>query len=138
MQQKTVIRLVVCAVIACIILAIYFYRREGFAELAPATYLGWDGVRWDICDDFNRTRGIESMPGGKVIVDDVKSLQVVGTTHVLAKDGAGKLYLIKVDEWSDDDVQSFTVESEWLDALKAAGIANPELRDPASLYKSPR
>ena len=138
MQQKTVTRLVVWALVGCIILAIYFYRREGFAELAPATYLGWDGVRWGICDDANRTRGIESMPGGLVIVEDVKAVQVVDKKYVLAKNGSGQMFLVKVDEWGHDDVQSFATQNEWSEALKAAGIVNTDLRDPASFYKSPR
>lgn len=135
MQQKTVTRIIVWGLVCCCLLAIYFYRREGFSQLAPTTYLGWSGTQWDICDNANRTRGIESLPGGIVIASNVTAVQVVGATHILAKDGAGKWFLIKVDEWGPDDVQSFATEQEWLDAVKADGIPTPSLRDPAKFYK---
>jgi hypothetical protein len=138
MRQKNITRLVVWALLCCCLLAIYFYRREGFSELAPATYLGWDGVRWAICDHANRMRGIESMPGGLVIVEDVKAMQVVDKKYILAKTVSGKLFLVKVDEWGPDDVRSFATHDEWSDALKEAGIVKVDLRDPASLYKAPR
>src|SRR3954471_22925559 len=113
MRQKTLTRLAVWALLGCCcLLAISLYRREGFAELAPATYLGWDGARWDICDDANRTRGIESMPGGLVIVEDVKAVQVVDKTYVLAKNSSGQMFLIKVDEWGHDDVRTFATQNE--------------------------
>jgi len=135
MRQKTLPRFACCALLVSCLFAQGCWRREGFAALAPATYVGWDGVRWNICDDANRTRGIDSRPGGTVIVDDVTALQVVDKKSILAKNGSGKMFLIKVEEWGEDDVQSFSTETEWLDALKAAGIVNPKLGDPASFYK---
>jgi hypothetical protein len=135
MQQATHLRLAAFAMLCGCLLANGCWRSEGFAALAPATYLGWDGIQWDICDDANRTRGIDSLAGGIVIVENVVAVQVVGKAHILAKDGSGELYLIKVDEWGPDEVQSFANEPEWLDAVKAAGIAGPNLRDPAEFYK---
>src|SRR5947209_972888 len=110
MQQKTVIRLIVWGLVCCVLLAIYFYRREGFTQLAPATYLGWSGTQWDICDDANRTHGIESLPGGVVIASNVTAIQVVDKDCILAKDNSGKWFLIKVNEWGPGDVQSFGTE----------------------------
>ena len=67
-----------------------------------------------------------------------EAMQVVDKQYILAMNGSGRMFLIKVDEWGYDDVQSFASQNEWLDALKAAGIVNTDLRDPASFYKSPR
>jgi hypothetical protein len=135
MQQKAHLKLASFALLCGCSLLNGCGRKEGFTALAPATYLSWTGTQWDICDDANRTRGIESLPGGVVVVEKVIGVQVVGKTHILAKDNGGKMYLIKVEEWGPDDVQSFATEAEWLDAAKGAGIKAPNLRDPAELSK---
>ena len=133
MQQKTA-RLLAASLL-CVCLLANGCRREGFSQLAPATYLSWSGTQWDICDNADRTRGIESLPGGIVIASNVTAVQVVGKDRILAKDNSGKWLLIKVDEWGPEDVQSFAIEREWLDAVKAAGVTAPSLRDPAQFYK---
>ncbi|WP_428936997.1 hypothetical protein [Fontivita pretiosa] len=91
---------------------------------------------WDIYyDDFHRTHGIQSRFGGQVIVDNATALRVVGKDHILATGHSGNMYLINVNEWDSDDVQSFAIELEWLDTLKAAGVCAPTLRDRAALYE---
>jgi hypothetical protein len=135
MQQNRHLRFAAFALLGSCLLLNGCWRKEGFTALAPATYLSWTGTQWDICDDANRTRGIESLPGGTVIVQNVVALQTVGKRHILAKDSSGKMYLVKVDEWGPDEVHSFATEAEWLGAIKAAGINTPTLRDPAKLYK---
>jgi len=134
MQQKTT-RLLAASLLCVCLLANGCWRKEGFSQLAPATYLSWSGTQWDICDNGDRTRGIESLPGGTVIASNVTAVQVVSKDRILAKDNSGTWFLIKVDEWGPDDVRSFATEQEWLDAVKAAGVITPSLRDPAQFYK---
>jgi len=50
MQQKTT-RLLAASLLCVCLLANGCWRKEGFSQLAPATYLSWSGTQWDICDN---------------------------------------------------------------------------------------
>lgn len=136
MRQKNVIRLIVFGLLGCIVLAIYLHRKEGFAALAPGTSLAWTGTQWNICDDPTNNFGMDLPPsGGVVIASDVSAMQVERKDYVLAKTRKNEWIIIKMIASQPDDVQIFTTETAWVEAVKTAGLATPSLLDPAAFYK---